>query len=103
MIGLGIWKFSVDTMFYRGDALLKVRDINGIYDIKCELTDVELPPVALSNLVEEGSTVTGTAATDLLKGKEIPFSVTFDGDSASGYLKVPFIGKIRMKDGHRIG
>ena len=103
LLGIGKWKFTVDTMFYRGDAILTAVDKDGEYDVDIELTGIEIPNPGYGQLQVEGNTLTGVATTDLLKGKEIPFSLTFDGDTATGFLKVPFMGKIKLKDGQRIG
>lgn len=104
MLGLGKWKFYIDTMFYRGDAILTVGEVNGAYEAGIEVPQLgqELPPMTYENLKQEGNTITGDVKTDLLKGKTLSFSVTFDGDTASGFLKIPFIGKVKMKNGVRI-
>jgi len=103
MLGLGTWEFFVDTMFYRGRVLLMVADKDGEYDVSIDIPGENIPDFKVVSIVEEGNTVTGAAQTDLLRGKDIPFSITFDGDSAEGFLKVPFMGKFTMRDGKRIG
>ncbi|MCL2530784.1 MAG: hypothetical protein FWE40_01330 [Oscillospiraceae bacterium] len=103
MVGLGKWKFFVDTMFYRGDAVLMVGEKNGKYDIDISLTGVEIPDFSINDMKAEGNTVTGNVQTSMMKGKDIPFSCTFEGDTANGMLKVPFMGKIALKDGKKIG
>ena len=40
--------------------------------------------------------------TSLLPGKDINLSVSIDGDDITGFLKIPFVGKVKLKDGHRI-
>ena len=35
-------------------------------------------------------------------GKDAELDIDFDDDSFTGILKIPFIGKIRLKNGHRI-
>jgi len=101
MIGLGTWKFAVDTMFYKGAAILTITN-DGEYAIKVELPDMSGISIAVADITEDGDTLNGTATTDMLKGKDIPCSVTFDGDEAEGVLKVPFIGKLKLKDGHKV-
>ncbi|MDR2525634.1 MAG: hypothetical protein LBC83_05560 [Oscillospiraceae bacterium] len=103
MIGLGSWKFKVDTMFYKGDAILTVGDNGGKYSVDIEITDVDIPPITVFGIEEEDDTISGTATTDLLKGKEIPFSITFEGDVANGYLKVPFLGRVKLENGIKMG
>jgi len=109
MLGLGTWEFNVDTMFYRGRVLLVVEEKDGEYDISLDIPGMDVPSFDVVSLeADEGNTdtagtITGAAQTDLLRGKDIPFSITFDGDSAEGFLKVPFMGKFSMRDGKRIG
>ena len=102
LLGEGKWKFQLDTMFYRGDAFMTVGNKDGEYDIKIELVDMSVPDFSYEQLVADGNTVTGIAHTDLLKGKDLPFSITIEGDTANGFLKVPFMGKIKLKDGEKI-
>jgi len=103
MIGLGTWKFTVDTAIYKGDALLHIKDNDGQYDMKCELVGMDKAGMDAVTIAEEGeNTLTGIAATNLLKGKDIPFTVTFENGVANGFLKVPFIGKLKLKDGQKI-
>ncbi|MCL1951997.1 MAG: hypothetical protein FWF60_04135 [Oscillospiraceae bacterium] len=103
MLGLGTWEFNVDTMFYRGKVLLMVKEKDGGYDLGIDVPGLDsTPPFAVLSMEVDGSTVSGVAQTDLLKGKDIPFSVTFEGDTAAGFLKVPFMGKINLKNGVRL-
>ena len=102
MLGLGTWEFFVDTMFYRGKVLLMVGEKDGDYDIGIDIPGMDVPPFSVARLAAEGNTVTGMARTDLLPGKDIPFSITFDGDAADGFLKVPFMGKFTLRNGKRV-
>jgi hypothetical protein len=103
MIGLGKWRFAVETMVFKGIAYLTVSDVNGAYAIKVDVEGANVGDTAFLNIHEEGgNTLTGLASTSLLKGKEIPYSLTFESDSASGFLKVPFLGKIRLNNGVRV-
>ena len=102
MLGLGTWQFEVDTMFYRGRVLLMVGEKDGEYDISIDIPGMDVPDFKVVSIETEDNTVTGAAQTDLLRGKDIPFSITFDGDTAEGYLKVPFMGKFTMRDGKKI-
>ena len=101
MIGLGTWKFQVDTMFYKGAAILTITN-DGEYAMKVELPDMSGVEIAVADITEDGDTLNGTATTDMLKGKDIPCSVTFDGDEAEGLMKVPFVGKLKLNDGKKI-
>lgn len=102
MIGLGRWICHVDTMFFRGDAKLHLFDKNGEYGFELELPDMDIPEIEVSDVKEDGNTLTAIARVDLLPGKDIEVTLTFeDNDTMTGLLKVPFIGKIKLKDGRR--
>lgn len=38
----------------------------------------------------------------MLPGKDIVLNATFDGDTFEGVLKIPFVGKVKLKDGRRL-
>lgn len=101
MIGLGTWEAPIKTMIYKGTGRMIISDVNGEYDFKFELVGDEIPEIRVSDVVEDGNTLTATAECDLLKGKKIPVSVTFDGDKMTGVVKAPFIGKVKL-DGKKI-
>ncbi len=101
MIGLGKWVCHVDTMFFRGDAHLHLFDNNGEYGFELSLPDMSIPEIVIKNVTEDGNTLNAIANVDLLPGKDIDVTLTFDGDTFEGLLKVPFIGKIKLKDGKR--
>ena len=103
MLGLGKWKFNVDTMFYKGEAFLTISNSNGDYDINVDLPGMNVPDFSVSDMVADGNTLTGNVQTSLLKGKDIPFSGTFEGDTANGFLKIPFMGKVKLENGVKIG
>ncbi len=105
MIGLGTWEFSVDTMFYKGEASIKIFDNDGEYGFTLVLPnhDQDVPEFEVSNIEVNDNTLTADITADLLKGKIIPISITFDGDRANGFAKIPFLGKLKLKDGKRVG
>ncbi len=102
MIGLGKWACNVNTMFFSGEVKLKVFDNNGSYGFELDLPGVDVPDVDIKEVVEDGDTINAVVGTSLLPDKDINLSVTFDGDEFDGFVKIPFIGKVKFKDGHRI-
>jgi len=103
MIGLGKWKFTVNTRFYSGEAFLIVGEKDGEYDIYAELANGKRADFRFSKLQAQGSTITGVAHHSLLQGNSIPFGATFEGGAASGFLDVPFIGMIKFSNGEKVG
>ena len=101
MIGLGTWACTVNTMFYSGEVKVKIFDDNGNYGFKLDVPGVTIPDITVEKVTEDGDTVEAVTRTSLLPGKDIDISVTFDGDEFTGFVKIPFIGKIKLKDGRR--
>ncbi len=54
MIGLGNWVCHVDTMFFRGDAHIKLFDNNGEYGFELTLPDMDIPEIAIKDVSEDG-------------------------------------------------
>lgn len=102
MIGLGKWACSVNTMFFSGEVKLNVFDNNGEYGFKVEIPGIQIPDIEIKSVEEDDDTVNAVVQTSLLPGKDIELNVTFDGDEFDGFLKIPFIGKVKFKDGHRV-
>lgn len=102
MIGLGTWECRVSTMFYKGTARVKVFDNNGEYGFEIYVPDFEVPDIKLISAEEDGNHVDAVVQVSLLPGKNINLSVDFDGDIITGFVKVPMLGKITLKDGHRV-
>ncbi len=103
MIGIGKWLCKVNSMFYRGDVTLNIADNNGEYDITLEIDmDFDMPDYKFYDVVTEGNTVNGKAEVSLLPGKVIDVSFTIEDEVLTGVLKVPFMGKIKITEGHKI-
>lgn len=102
MIGIGTWSCRVDTMFFKGNATVKIIDNNGEYGIELEVPGVDIPDVTIKEIHEDGNSLNAIAQTSLLPGKDIEMSIDFDGDDFGGFLKIPFLGKVKLKDGHRV-
>lgn len=100
MIGLGKYKAKINNMFFKGDAIFELENDGGKYGMEIELqgADFGMPDFELKNAAENGNTLTATATTSLLPGKDIEVELTFEDDKCNGFLKIPFIGKIKIKD-----
>jgi len=103
MLGLGKWACNVNTMFFSGEVKLEVVDNNGEYGFELDLPDVDVPDIEIKKVEEDDDTINATVATSLLPGKDIELSITFDDDTFDGFIKIPFLGKVKLKDGRRIG
>lgn len=96
MVGLGVWEAEINTIFFKGTGRVKISDVNGNYDFKIEIEGMNIPEVNVYDIVENGNTLTANAECDIFKGKKIPVSVTFDGDTVTGIVKAPMVGKLKF-------
>ena len=103
MIGIGKWACSVNTMFFSGDVEFDIFDNNGEYGFNIDIPGVKIPDIRVKEVEEDDDSITATVETSLLEGKDITLFVTIDGDTFDGYLKVPFFGKVKLKNGRKIG
>lgn len=104
MIGLGKWQFVVDTMFFKGTAIIQISNKNGQYDFQATIPGMQkTPSYQIKSIEEEGNTLIITATTDIFKGKDVNVVATFENNVCNGYIKVPMLGKIKIKDGVKIG
>lgn len=106
MVGIGKWAARVNTLVFKGDITVEIKDNNGEYDINFVLPEkFKNVEIKYSDVHAEGNTIYGKGEITLLPGKEIKAAVTFDGDKMTGSLVLPFLGnkEIKLKDGHRIG
>lgn len=106
MVGLGRWVGRVNTIFFKGEVAVEIRDKDGEYDINFELPEkFKNIEIRYYDVHAVGNTIYGKGELSLLPGKEFHAAVTFDGDKMTGSIKLPFLGnkEIVIKDGHRIG
>ena len=103
MIGLGKWACIVNTMVFSGDVEFEIFDNNGEYGFNLNLPNVKVPDFKVKEVEEDDDTITATIETSLLEGKDITLVVTIDDDTFDGYIKVPFFGKVKLKNGRKIG
>ena len=104
MIGLGKWVYKVSTVFISGEVVLGISDDNGEYKIEVLSieTESDIPEFRFYDIVEDGNTLTGKGEVSMLPGSTLDLSITFEGDTMNGFLKVPYVGKIKIKDAKRV-
>ena len=102
MIGLGNWACKVNSMFFSGEVKFTISDNDGEYGFEISIPGIELPDFAVKSIEEDDDTITAVVQTSLLPGKDIELTVTFDEDEFDGFVKIPFLGKVKFKDGHRV-
>ena len=96
MIGLGKWEAPINTMVYKGTGIMTISDVGGEYDFKFELTGMNLPEIRVSEIAENGNTLTAVGECDLIPGKKVPVSITFEEDTFTGFIKAPIVGKVKL-------
>lgn len=102
MIGLGKWGCDINSMIYSGKVVIDITDNNGIYHFDLSLTDFDVPEYEVVDVREEGNDTLKILVLVPMLAREIEMTVTFTADSFSGVAKLPFLGKVKFKDGYRI-
>lgn len=102
MIGIGTWETRIDTMFFKGQATVKIFDDGGKYGFEIDVPGVDVPDIEVVSVTEKDEHIDAVLHTSVLPGKDIDLSVDIDGDDLFGWVKIPVFGKIKLKDAHRI-
>ncbi len=103
MIGVGKYKVNIDHMFYKGEAIFEIEFENGNYEFEIEIDNTDFDfDVKIVDFEEDDNILDAKAAVSILPGKEIDVHLTFEDDKCNGYLKIPFVGKIKIKDAVKI-
>ena len=88
--------------FFSGDVKFEIFDNDGKYGFIIEIPDVKSPEIIIKNVDEDDDEITITAETSLLPGKDVTLFLEFNDDTCEGYVKVPMVGKIRLRNGKKI-
>ena len=104
MIGLGKWTGDIETSMISGNAIVEITDNNGEYGFSVTVPSLKkLPNFRVYDIKEKGNCLSGKAEIELMGKMNVDVSVEINGDTFTGYIKVPFFGKIEIKNGRRIG
>ncbi len=103
MIGLGKWTGDIETSFISGNAIVEITDKNGEYDFNVTVPSLKkLPHFTVYDVEENGNQLSGKAEIDLMGKMKVDVCVEIHDNTFTGYIKVPFIGKIEIKNGRKI-
>ena len=102
MTGLGKWICNVNTIFFSGDVKFEISDNDGRYGFSIDIPGVKAPEIIVKDVDEDDDEITVTAETSLLPGKDVTLFLEFDEDTCEGYVKVPMVGKIKLRNGKKI-
>ncbi len=103
MIGIGKYKVSIDHMFFKGDAIFEIEYENGKYEFEIEIDNADFDfDIDITEAEEDENTLYAKATVAILPGKTIDITLTFEDDKCNGFLKIPFVGKIKIKDAIKI-
>ncbi len=97
------YKAKINNMFYKGDAVFGIICNDGKYGMEIDLEGAEFDmPVEIIEAEVVDTTFIAKATTSLLPEKNIDITLTFEDDKCNGFLKIPFIGKIKIKDAVKV-
>ena len=93
------YKAKLNNMFFKGDAVFGITLTDGKYGMDIELEGAEFEmPVNIVEANAEDDVFTAKATTPILPDRDFDILLTFEDDKCNGYLKIPFIGKVKIKD-----
>lgn len=105
-IGIGSWAGKISLRIARGEVKFTISEAaDGGYKI-----DVALPgalKAAKINFIdikeeEDGKTLSGMGTISVLPGRKLSGAFTFAGDTFTGEIHGPVVGKVFITDGHKI-
>ena len=104
MIGIGKYKVDIDHMFFKGEAVFEIKYDDGKYEFEIEIenADFDMDDIEIVDYTEDADTLDATAKVSLVPGKPINIHLTFTDTGCDGYLKIPFVGKVKIKDAVKI-
>lgn len=104
MVGIGKWKFTVNTFFFKGDVFLKIEDNNGKYEFVPEFPgyDGKLE-YSIDEVTENGNSLYVRGSSAMVPAvKSVAATFYFDGDSYRLVSDLPFIGHFEVNNGVKI-
>lgn len=97
------YKAKINNMFFKGDAVFGITCNNGKYGMEIDLDGAEFDmPVDILEAEVVDNTFLAKATTSLLPEKNFDITLTFEDDKCNGFLKIPFIGKVKIKDAAKV-
>ena len=97
------YQAKINNMFFKGNAVFGLTLTDGEYDIELDLEDADfdLGAKIIESEVEDNTIIAKVSST-LLPGKTIDMTLTFEDDKCNGFLKIPFVGKVKIKDAKKV-
>ena len=95
------YKAKINNMFFKGDAVFGISCNEGKYEMEIELDGADFEMQVVEASVED-NVFTAKASTPILPDKDFDILLTFEDDKCNGYLKIPFVGKVKIKDAVKI-
>lgn len=93
------YKAKINNMFFKGDAVFGITYNDGKYGMDIDLEGAEFDmPVEITEVIEDSDIFIAKATSSLLPERVIDITLTFEDDKCNGFLKIPFIGKVKIKD-----
>lgn len=103
MLGIGTWEFPVNTMAFKGTVRIDITDSGGKYGFALRVPGQRrVPPVMVRSVRENGDTLYIVARVPQFSSADIPVTLAFHGNTASGTVKAPFVGVIKLSNGRKI-
>ncbi len=101
---IGKWQGRADTPFFKGSAVVDIFDDGGKYGFKTSVQGFDkLPEFSVYNIQEGENSLKGCADINMFGKITAEIEVHFNGDTFTGEIRLPVLGKVQILDGRRIG
>lgn len=104
VIGIGKWRFTINTFFFKGDVYLTIEDDKGNYKFTPEIPgyDGKLT-YNLEEVTENGNTLYVKGSSAMVPAiKSVAATLIFNGDNCKLVSDLPFIGHFEVDNGTRV-
>lgn len=104
MLGIGTWRFDVDTYLFHGPATMELRYERGEYWMLIYVRGLRHPlDYRIIRSERDGETLHLVWNSSLVpRSREISGDFTFTKDRCNGVVRIPVYGKLILRDGKRI-
>ena len=104
MIGLGRWSCGLDTPMVEDDGVVQISEKDGNYVFRLIARDKNIHDYKVDSIREkDGNTLIITITIEgLPEESKVHICATFTDTELTGYVRLPFIGKINIINGKKI-
>lgn len=104
MIGLGRWACGLDTPMIEEDGVVQISEKEGEYVFRLLARDKNIPDYKVETIKEkdDDTLIISLTIDGIPEENKVIIHATFSDDKLTGYIRLPFIGRLKITNGRRI-